>query len=373
MKKPDDLRVDSSSLRDKIIGLGEQSFRKSYFPQLQTQLHRLEQFRSLLDHSKDGILLVDCETARILDANTAASQLVGLEPSLLMTTAFHELFHPPQQDLIRGILDIPDAEPDNAHFVEVQHTGDDGKPRILEFTINRTVLQSHQFLVVLARDITALKTQESRLRASLREKEALLKEIHHRVKNNLQVISSLLHMQAMNTQDPYTHDVLRESQARVKSMALVHERLYQSTDFGGIDFVDFFPSMTKELLRAYGRSDIKLAIDIEPVYLGIDDAIPLGLVASELVSNSLKHAFPEGRSGEIAISLRDLNDGNVRLEVSDNGVGLPPGTDTRVLHSMGMTLIHGLVEQLEGAVVLEQDQRTRFIVTFPLSGRKQPG
>jgi two-component system, sensor histidine kinase PdtaS len=370
MKKPDDVRQDSSSLRDKIIGLGEQSFRKSYFPQLQTQLNRLEQFRSLLNHSKDGILLVDCETASILDANQAASEMVALETTLL-TTPFHELFPPQQQTAIRGLLDGQGADADTVQIVEIQKAGADGRTRVLEFTINRTVLHTHQFLVVLARDITHLKAQEARLLASLKEKEALLKEIHHRVKNNLQVISSLLHLQAMNCQDPHTQDVLRESQARVMSMALVHERLYHSSDLAGIDFVEVFPSMTRELLRSYGRSDIRLSTDIEPVHLSIDAAIPLGLIASELVSNALKHAFPNTRSGEITVSLHAVNDGNVRLVVSDNGIGLPPDVNIRSMRSMGMTLIHNLVEQLEGSISLERDRHTRFIVTFPLSGRMQ--
>jgi two-component system, sensor histidine kinase PdtaS len=370
MKKPDDRASEHAALRDKIIGLGEKSFRKSYFPQLQTQLSRLERFRTLLDHSKDGILLVDCETAEIIDANSAASKLAGLDASELQKTPFHELFPSSERGLVLCLLAGDWAGSENVNIVEVEKIGDDDRKSWVEYTININVLHGRRFLVVLARDITERKMHEAKLRTSLREKEALLKEIHHRVKNNLQVISSLLHMQAMATTDDLAQNILRESQTRVKSMALVHERLYQSADFSGIDFVDYLPTMARELLRAYGRRDIQLSVDVEPIHLWIDTAIPLGLIASELVSNSLKHAFPERRRGEITIELHKVSDNEAQLVVSDNGAGFPSATDLHAIRSMGMTLVLGLTKQIDGSIVLDQRASTRLVVTFPLPRAK---
>jgi len=366
MKKPGDPAFELSGLRDKIIGLGEKSFRKSYFPQLQTQLSRLDRFRSLLDHSKDGILLVDCETAEIIDANSAAPKLFGLDSLALQQTPFHELFPSSERGLILCLLAEESSAAENVNIVEVEQPGEGGRKSFLEFTINVDVLHGRRFLVVLARDITERKIHEARLQASLQEKEALLKEIHHRVKNNLQVISSLLHMQAMASTDKHAQDVLRESQTRVKSMALVHERLYQSADFSGIDFVDYLPSMARELLRAYGRHDLELSVDVEPIHLWIDTAIPLGLIANELVSNCLKHAFPNKRQGEIGISLHKVDGSNAQLVVSDNGIGFPPVTDIHAILSMGMTLVIGLTKQIDGSIRLDQRGSTRLVITFPL-------
>jgi two-component system, sensor histidine kinase PdtaS len=366
MKRRDDGSEERAALRDKIIGLGEASFRKSYFPQLQTQLHRLEQFRSLLNYSRDGIFLVDCATAEIIDANHAAVEIFSSESPTTLTRPFHEYFPEPLKMQVRDILANPASGPEATQMLELDRQGNDGSETVYEFTINNIVTQGQRFLVVVARDITQQKSQEVRLRDSLQEKEALLKEIHHRVKNNLQVISSLLHMQAMENRNPAAEDILRESQLRVKSMALVHERLYQSNDLSGIDFVDYFPSMTRELLRAYGRLDVKLTLDVEPIFLGIDLAIPVGLIASELVSNCLKHAFPDRQSGEIKVSF--LHDGNsrARLVVSDDGVGFPPNTDITTMHSMGITLVIGLVKQIDGTIALEQKDHPKLTVVFPV-------
>jgi two-component system, sensor histidine kinase PdtaS len=366
MKRRDNPASEREALRDKIIGLGEQSFRKSYFPQLQTQLNRLEQFRYLLNHSRDGILLVDCDSSEVLDANLTASQMFDMDPEALVAMRFDDLFHGDVRAKMQTILNDPGSPTGDAHIVEMSRMGADDRELVFEFTVSIITLQEKRFLVVVARDVTQQKLQEAKLRASLTEKEALLKEIHHRVKNNLQVISSLLHMQAMENKDPAASDALRESQMRVRSMALVHERLYQSADLSGIDFVNYFPGMTRELLRSYGRSDIALTIDVEPIFLSIDYAIPVGLIASELVSNALKHAFPGGRTGDILVSFRRVNGNHARLVVSDNGVGLAPDVKPASFGSMGMTLVRGLTEQLEGTIALDRNGRTCFVVTFPL-------
>ena len=223
------------------------------------------------------------------------------------------------------------------------------------------------------------------IKQSLEEKEVLLKEIHHRVKNNLQVISSLLYLQSKNIKDKGTLAVFQESQNRVRSMALVHERLYQSPDLARVDFAGYVRSLANYLLRSYGVNPnvIKLKIHLDNVLLGVDTAIPCGLIINELVSNSLKHAFPappfipparggERGGGEIRIELR-ADDGQFTLMVSDNGVGFPRDLDFRDAGSLGLQLVNTLVEQLEGTIELDRSGGTTFKITFAELKRKEFG
>ena len=207
---------------------------------------------------------------------------------------------------------------------------------------------------------------EEHLKASLKEKEVLLREIHHRVKNNLQVISSLLRLQSRTIKDDAICRVFKESQDRVKTMAIIHERLYQSTDLAGIDFAGYIRDLTANLYRSYGVSQetISLRIQAQNVFLGINMAIPCGLIINELVSNCLKHAFPGGERGEIYIDLSSDHD-QIILTVGDNGGAFPKGLDFRNTESLGLQLVLSLIEQLEGAIELHSDGKTEFRIAFP--------
>jgi PAS domain S-box-containing protein len=204
---------------------------------------------------------------------------------------------------------------------------------------------------------------QAALSASLREKEVLLKEIHHRVKNNLQIISSLLSLQTAN------HDIdqtaaLRESQDRIRSMALIHEKLYRSVDMARVDFRDYVEGLMAGLQRSYFPGPgVRVFADVEGIVLDIDLAIPCGLIVNELVSNSLKYAFRDGRAGEIRVGLA-RNGQNYILTVSDNGPGLPPGVDFRNTPSLGLQLVNLLAGQLDGTVELDCSRGTRFKITF---------
>lgn len=214
-------------------------------------------------------------------------------------------------------------------------------------------------------DITERKRAEDQIKASLTEKEMLLKEIHHRVKNNLQVVSSLLYMQSEYIQDPQSREMLKESQERVKSMALVHEQLYQSKDLARIDFAEYIRDLATDLFRSYGVNPdaITLKINVDDVLLGVDTAIPCALIVNELVSNSLKHAFPEGRAGKIRIGFHS-DDTKSTLMVSDNGVGFPEDLDFRSTQSMGLHLVITLTKQLKGAIELDRRRGTTFRIAF---------
>ncbi len=222
------------------------------------------------------------------------------------------------------------------------------------------------------REETKRRLMENENRKSLREKETLLKEIHHRVKNNLQIITSLLNLQIQRINTVEAVQELEESKNRIQAMATIHEKLYQSKSLSGIDFADYVLSLTQQLSGIYGVDLMKTSIKVEtaPVWLSIDEAIPAGLAVNELISNALKHAYPAGTSdgGEIKITFSESSN-EVRISVEDNGIGLPDSIDPRKSKSLGLNLVHILIEeQLRGTVSTERDSGTRFILTFNRRG-----
>ncbi len=212
----------------------------------------------------------------------------------------------------------------------------------------------------------ALQHEEDKLRASLRVKETLLKEIHHRVKNNLQIVSTLLDLQSDHTSDPQALEMFRESRGRVKSMALIHERLYRSQDMARVDFAEYVRQLADDLYRTYKLSDdIRLELDIDIPPLPIDLAIPCGLLLNELMSNCFKHAFAGATEGCLRVALRRDGSGANVLIVADTGPGFPAGTDFRNTASFGLQLVNTLVEQLDGEIELTAERGTTFTVRFP--------
>ncbi|MGA9139581.1 MAG: histidine kinase N-terminal 7TM domain-containing protein [Methanocella sp.] len=217
---------------------------------------------------------------------------------------------------------------------------------------------------MLQKEVAERKRAEELMAVSLREKEVLLKEIHHRVKNNLQIVSSILSLQSGSAGGDTQAAALRDSQDRIKSMALIHEKLYQSTDISHIDFAEYVRSLTRHLARSYiSAPGIRMSVDIERVFLDIDTAIPCGLIINELVSNSLKYAFRDGRAGEVRVSLSQHGRAYT-LVVSDDGVGLPPGLDFHNTASLGLQLVNTLVGQLEGTIELNAEKGTNYKITF---------
>jgi two-component sensor histidine kinase len=217
-------------------------------------------------------------------------------------------------------------------------------------------------------DITARKHMEEQLEVSLREKEVLLKEIHHRVKNNLQIICSLLGLQSEGIHDPDLRELFHESERRIRAMALIHETLYQADDLARFDVAHYLRTLSTQLFRSYGVSDrrIALKIHVENLSLALDTAIPCGLVFNELLSNALKHAFLNEQTGEITITFEAIPAGHATLRVQDTGVGFPEGLDFRDTDSLGLQLVCALTKQLQGTIELERNGGTTFTLTFPL-------
>ena len=210
------------------------------------------------------------------------------------------------------------------------------------------------------------KQAEDQITASLKEKEVLLKEIHHRVKNNLQVISSLLYLQSKIIKDPETLKMFKDSQNRIQSIVMIHEKLYKSKDFARINFAEYLKNLAKQLLHSYNvnLNAIKLDVKVEDISLGIDTAIPCGMIINELISNSLQHAFPTGKTGEIHVELYSKTSKKIILIVSDNGIGFPKNLDFKNTKSLGLQLVCSLVEQLNGNIKLNKRNGTQFRIIF---------
>ncbi len=253
----------------------------------------------------------------------------------------------------------------------VQRALETRETQIFEFALNfngrvanyeaRVALSGKDEALVMVRNITERKEAEE-----ARKKEVLLKEIHHRVKNNLQVISSLLYLQSKRVDDQKVVEMFNESSNRIKSMSLIHQKLYQSQNAATIDFSEYIRDLTDALFNSYGirRDVVRLNLHIESTILNVDTAIPCGLVINELVSNSLKYAFPDGKQGQIFISLRREGDDNFALVIGDTGIGLPKGLDFRDSPSLGLKLVNTLVEQLGGTIDLNREGGTEFRIIF---------
>jgi two-component sensor histidine kinase len=208
---------------------------------------------------------------------------------------------------------------------------------------------------------------EKRLEASLREKETLLRELYHRTKNNMQVISNLIDLQALAVNDEGTLRLFKETQNRIKTMALVHEKLYQSKDLSNLNLKDYMGDLANALLGSYQLSGnrISLKLDVEAISVSIDTATPCGLIINELMSNSLKHAFPGDRRGEVSLVLHQSEKGEIDMRFSDDGIGLPKGFDFKDTRSLGLTLVRNLsVKQLKGTVEVRTEHPTEFHIRF---------
>ncbi|MCE5215086.1 MAG: PAS domain S-box protein [Methanobacterium sp.] len=357
------------SIREKIIGLGEQSIRKSYYPELQDRLSELERFRALLDETNDIIFLSKVPSGRFADFNKSASEQLGYSYQEMLEMSVEDIMVPDEiqgmNDIISNLISTENLK--NRKTIETILKKKDNTPINMEINLSVVCFSDEPYIVMVARDITERKEFENTIKSSLNEKEMLLKEIHHRVKNNLQIISSLLALQEDYVkEDPTAVNVLQESRNRVISMAMIHEMLYQSKDLSHINFADYLRSMMSNLFHTYGVENvIKTEINVDKIYLNVETSVPLGLIISELVSNSLKYAFPEERDkNEILVSLHRL-DGEFELVISDNGVGLPGNIDFKNPEStLGLRLVNSLINQLDGSIELDRSQGTEFKINF---------
>jgi PAS domain S-box-containing protein len=327
-----------------------------------------EQIRTLssaVEQSTDGIAIGSMDSM-LMYVNETFAQMHGYSPEEIVGMNIAHLHNEEQMDEYRKKMNI--AKTEGSWMGEIGHIRKDGTPfpTFVALTLLKDDRGNPTGILEVIRDITERKKAEEKINASLKEKEILLREIHHRVKNNLQVISSLLSLQSNALTDDTMREVFNESQNRIKSMALVHENLYQSENLASIDFREYIEALTSGLFQSYGGDADKITFSIlmDDISLGIDTAIPCGLIINELVANSLKHAFPHGKKGEIKIELHSVDD-TLELIVSDNGRGIPGDIDFKKTESLGLKLVTVLAEdQLDGEITLDMEEGTTFHITW---------
>ncbi|WP_449417910.1 histidine kinase dimerization/phosphoacceptor domain -containing protein [Phormidium nigroviride] len=332
-------------------------------------------FRSLYEATNDAVMLLDeqgffdCNRATLkIFGCTIKEDLCGKQPR-----DFSTRFQPGGEDsesLVKQHIAV--AMETGSNRFDWLHQRIDGSEFPGEVLLSAMEIDGKKVLQAVVRDITERKRSEEGIKASLAEKEVLLKEIHHRVKNNLQVISSLLRLQSRYIQDRRTIEMLKESQNRVRSMALVHEQLYHSQDLSKINFSEYIHNLANNLFQAYEVNErgVKLRMNIDTVYLNIDTAVHCGLIINELVSNSLKYGFIDRQKGEVYIECLVTNQ-QFMLTVRDNGIGFPAHLDFRNSGSLGLRLVCSLVNQLRGTIELNSSKGTAIAITFTMQNLQQ--
>ncbi|MCJ7600099.1 MAG: PAS domain S-box protein [Desulfobulbaceae bacterium] len=326
-----------------------------------------EQYRTLVENLPDYVMRYDRQHRHIF-TNSITWRANNLTAEEFIGKTHREIgFDPDLCDIWEKVIDkvFATGQPQ----VEVLEWGNAfGVKTILEWRVfpESVSCGSVETVLGISRDITERKRAEEKIRRSLAEKEVMLKEIHHRVKNNMQVIISLLNLQADSIKDSTVRTLFEESRNRVSAMALIHERLYQSEDLARIDFKEYMERLVQGIADTYKRDDVHLSVEMESIALDVNVGIPCGLIVNELITNSFKHAFPEGKKGLIRVGINKNSEGNYVLTVEDNGIGFPAEKDLRDTSSLGLRLVMVLTSQINGTITFSRSEGTRFCITFPV-------
>ncbi len=322
-----------------------------------------ELFQTVLDSAEDIIFIMD-KAYRVLLFNRAAEKYFGVLPEKVVGKYFGDFYPVDLWPAARERFDKVFRGETIREDIQLDLRGRKMILSLTEVPLRNEAGEVYG-LCGIAREISRRVELERELESSLREKEALLREIHHRVKNNMQIISSLLNLQAYHVQNPELTSILKDCQNRIRSMAMIHEHLYKSTNLARIDFADYLNRLLLHLYNVHrqSREKIELETELQPVEMEIGTAIPLGLLASELISNSFKHAFPGGRTGRVRIILHSVPPSGFRLEISDNGVGLPDDFSFEQTRTFGMQLVVLLKDQLGARLEVDRKSGTRFIIS----------
>lgn len=326
---------------------------------------RKNQLASIVESSDDAIVSKSLDGI-IKSWNHGAEKIYGYSEEEVLGKSISILIPPDCPDELYRFLDKISKGEHVKHY-ETKRMCKDGRIIDISLTISPTLNADGDVIgaSTIARDITQKKITEKALKKSLKDKEMLIKEIHHRVKNNLMIITSLLSLQSQYINDQESRTIFQESENRARSMALIHEKLYQSGEGKTIDFTEYIRSLGMELYRTYALNPslIKLEMELDNARLDVDTAIPMGLIFNELITNCLKHAFPDERTGKIWINFKKTDEGYV-LMVADDGVGLPEDFDLERSDSFGLKLVNILTKQVEGKLQLDTIKGTSFTINF---------
>ena len=328
----------------------------------------LQRFAAILEATTDFVAIAD-KSGRTLFLNKAGRKMIGWGENEDITKFNLSSFHPNTAWELIQREGIPSAIREDVWQAE---TAILNRSTQNEIPVSQVILShkstdgSVEFISTIIRDITERKLAEEKIRSSLQEKEILLKEIHHRVKNNMQVVSSILQLQSGYIQDPVALAMFQECRDRIQSMALIHERLYQSSDLAQIDFAEYIRSLVSMLISSHRPTgfDLRSEVNIKSISLDLDTAIPIGLIVNELVINALKYAFKGLSQGEIKVGLKLVDDLSYELEISDNGGGIPEGFDISKATSLGLRLVKILSKQIQGTLSVANENGAHFRVKF---------
>jgi PAS domain S-box-containing protein len=324
-----------------------------------------ERLEAAIEQSNDGIAFI--KKGVILYVNKKFLGIFGYDDFKEVVGRFSSItVHPHDREMVSRYAAIRETDrmvPNRYLFKGLRK---DGGIVYIEVSVAPIIYSGETISMAILRDVTEGKQADEQIKATLEEKEVLLREIHHRVKNNLQVISSLLNLQADYVKDEMLATIFQDSQNRIKSMALIHEKLYQSPDLSSIDLTEYLQKLTSMLFRTYdiSKGNIRLEVKAKDISMEVDKAVPCGLIVNELVSNALKHAFLPKKEGLIQIELV-LKDNQYGLTVRDNGVGLPEGLEIPKTGSLGLQIVQVLVKQVHGRMKLERHGGTSFTIHFP--------
>ncbi|MBP2045377.1 histidine kinase dimerization/phosphoacceptor domain -containing protein [Methanobacterium aggregans] len=319
------------------------------------------------------LILLDSQK-NIITVNKATCNLLGYDKNELEGFSVGKIFADENQERLIFIGDYlnakrgPNSMNMELNFVnnfELNLKSKNGFK--IPVIISKSFIKNEEGLIVgiilIGNDIRDIKSIEDKIESALEEKELLLQEVHHRVKNNLQIISSLLSLQSNYIKEPEDLEIFQNSQNRVKSLALIHEKLYQSPNFTHINFEDYIWSLMSYLLGYYKPNSIKLEIDVKDIFMGIDTAVPCGLIINELATNSIKHAFPNSMPGTIKIGLY-YNNSEFELVVRDDGIGFQEAINFETTENLGLRLVSALTQQINGTIKLNRINGTEFRVKF---------
>ncbi|MGH8667575.1 MAG: PAS domain S-box protein [Burkholderiales bacterium] len=327
-----------------------------------------ERFRLLVEDAPNAMIMVD-QAGKIVLLNAEAERLFGYERVELIGKPIETLVPErlgAEHSRLRGVyLNAPRVRPSGTGG-DLYGLRRDGTEVPIEIGLNPIRTTEGEFILASVIDITERKRAQEQIGAALTEKTVLLNEIHHRVKNNLQVITSLLNLQAGRARDPAVRALIAESRDRVQAMALIHQLLFERRDWSLVQLGPYLRRLGDLLSSTYGRSRIELVVEADDVELDVQRAVPCGLLVNELVTNAFKHAFPGERTGRIQIELRREADSHARLRVSDTGRGLPEDLNIERSESLGMQLIPLLAEQVGGTLSVERGSGARFELRFPI-------
>jgi len=326
-----------------------------------------ERFRVIYNQAFIGIARI-AKTGRFILVNKRVSSILGYSPDELNKKLFFELLHPADLKTVLDKWDLLSTGQMDNFEAEQRYLHKKGNELYVKASVSlvRDAKGNPQYFIASYEDITERKMAEAQIKESLKEKEVLIKEIHHRVKNNLQVISSILNLQTNYIEDERTIEMLKDSQNRIKSMSFIHESLYQTRNLAQINFTEYIRNLVSNLGQSYNlfKENVHIGYQLDEVSLGLDTAIPLGLIINELITNSFKYAFSKSGKGTLEVVLKSMDNGNYSLVIADNGIGFPGDINFRTTESLGLQLVTTLVQQIQGQIELDNQKGAIFTILF---------